>query len=253
MSLQFQSEANGQDIISDITFLLGANLAANFKINDRVRSVNEWMNTVWTWIFESYGGWQFMDDNTSGVTGNVTSGTNDGPFADQTLTSGTGLYGLPTGTLTVVGVQMKTVSGGPLTPLVPITYEEFLDRGGDGSFPSTGVPRFYILQGDIIRLLPVPNFTLAASLRVVFDQGMSGFTPSDTTKVPGFAGVFHRILSIGASLDYAMFRGTKNQVSDLTSLRNDYERRIKSFYGKRFKARFPQRMNPGEDLVDEFS
>lgn len=251
--MQYQSEANGQDIIADITFLLGANLAANFKINDRTRSVNEWQNIVWTWIFESYGGWQFMDDASSGVTGNVTSGTNDVPYADQTITSGTPLLALPTGTLTVVGVQMKSVSGGTFSPLQPLTYEEFLDRGGDGAFPSTGVPSFYMLQGDILRLLPSPNFTLSAALRVVFDQAMVNFAVTDTTKVPGFASIFHRILSIGPSLDYAMVRGTPALVNQLTALKNDYQQRIKSFYSKRYKDRFPNRINTGEDLASEFA
>lgn len=244
--MQFRSEANGQDLIADITFLLGANLASNFLINDRTRSINEWNSTVWSWIFEAYGGWFYMDDNTSDTSTGI-------PTADQTITSGTSLYGIPTGALTIVGIQMKTTASGPFNNLIPMTYEEFLDRGGDGAFPSSGVPMFYILQGDIIRLLPSPNFTLASALRVTFDQGMSAFVPGDTTKTPGFASVFHRILSIGPCLDYSMGRGTPEQITYFTALRNDYERRIKSFYAKRFKARFPQRLTTGEDLAEEFA
>lgn len=250
--MQFNSETNNQDIISDITFWTGVD-TNKYTLKQRLLAVNEWSSTVWTWIFEAYGGWQFMDDNVSGVTGTATSGSNDVPYADQTITSGTALYGLPSGTLTVVGVEQKTTSGGPLVPLRNLTYEEFLDRGGDGSFPSTGVPEFYMLQGDVIRLLPSPNFTLATALRVFFDQGMSAFAIGDTAKVPGFASVFHRILSIGPSIDWVSAKGPANKLPNLIANRVDYERRLRSFYSKRFKARFPNRINPGNDLVDEYT
>lgn len=243
--MQYNDVSGGQGIIQDITFWTGVDLSA-FQIADRTRSVNEWYRTVWTWIFDSYGGWQFIDSNVSDTSTGV-------PYADQTITSGTGLYALPSAALTVTGVEIQLSSGGPFTRLIPITQEQFQLMGGDGRFPSTGTPLYYMLQGDIIRLLSVPNYTLAGALRVYFDQDISLFAVGDTTKVPGFASVFHRILSFGPSYDWCAIKGPKDRVPQLLGLLQDNERRLKSFYGQRYKTRFPNRVGPGADLVDEFS
>lgn len=242
--MQFNTHSDEQDLISDITFWTGVGVNS-YTLKARTRSVNEWQRTVWTWIFESYGGWKFMDDNTSDASTGI-------PSADQTITSGTGLYGLPSGALVVDGIQMKPSTNSVFLPLKSMTYEEFLRRGGDGAFPSTGVPEFYIVQGDIIRLLPIPNFTLASALRTIFEQDMVMFVSSDTTKVPGFAVILHRVLSIGASLDWCSIH-KKEKVPMLAGLLTDYEKRIKSFYSKRFKARFPGVIDPGTDLMLELT
>lgn len=241
----FSDTSTSQGIIQDITFLLGVDTTA-YSLADRTRNANERFRMVWQMIFEAYGGWKFMDDNVSDVSTGV-------PYADQTITSGTGLYPLPAAALTINNVEMKSSSGSSFERLIGITHEEFMAMGGDGAFTATGVPRYYLLQGDILRLLPVPNFTLAAALRIYFDQGISVFLTTDTTKVPGFATPFHRMLSIGGALDYAMARGIQDKVVYLSNLWNDYERRLKDFYSKRFMERFPHRIRAGPDLVDEFS
>lgn len=241
--MQYNSEANNQDLISDISFWTGQD-TSSFSIKDRTRSVNERNNMVWQMIFESYGGWLFMDDSISDATTGV-------PYADQTVNSGVPLYVLPSGALTVTGVELKD-SGGTWHPLIPLTYEEFLEKGGDSAFVSSGFPIYYILQGDVINLKPSPNFTLASALRVFFDQGMSQFTVTDTVKNPGFASIFHRMLSIGASLDYcASHPGMEEKVIQLQGLWNDGEKRLKAFYSKRFKARFPHTIKAGVDLVED--
>lgn len=244
--MQYNSETNNQDIISDISFWTGADLNS-YSLKDRTRDVNETFREIWAIIFESYGGWKFMDDNISDASTGV-------PYTDQTITSGSGLFPLPTGALAVDGVQMKTTASGPLNPLKPITLEQFLDMGGDGAFPATGVPLYYLLQGDIGRLLPTPNFTLATALRVMFDQDISSFLTTDTTKVPGFAVTFHRMLSIGPSLNYCdMNKGLEAKAVKLQNRWNKYEVRLRDFYSKRFKALFPHRIPPAADLVEEFS
>lgn len=231
-------------IIEDITFLLGLDTNA-YTLNDRTRNVNERFKMVWQMIFESYGGWQFIDDNVSDTSTGV-------PYSEQTLTSGTGLYSLPSAALTVKQVSFIN-SGGTRQQLIPITYEDFQNLGGDAAFVTNAVPIYYILQGDVIRILPVPNFTVASTgLRIYFDQGVSVFASTDTTKTPGFASPFHRMLSIGASLDYALARGMADKVSYLQNLWNDYERRLRDFYSKRFVDRMPNKIYAGVDLMEEF-
>lgn len=234
--MQFSDVANKQGIIQDITFLTGVDINA-YPLVDRTRNINERYRQVLHTIFESYGGWKFMDDNVSDATTGV-------PYADTNIVSGTGLYTLPTGALTVEGVEIKLTSGSTFTKLYPLTHEMFMSMGGDGSFSSNGTPVYYMLQGDVIRLVPTPNFSLSSALRVYFSQDVSTFSITDTTKTPGFATPFHRALSVGASLDYALAKGLAKK-NDLENLWNDYLGRIASFYAKRWKDRQPNNLTGG--------
>lgn len=239
----FSDTANNTGLIQDITFWLGVDTNA-YPLKDRTRAINERFKMVWSMIFESSDGWKFMDDNTSDTTTGV-------PYADSSIVSGTGLYALPSASLAVNGVQIKTSSTDNFTVIKAITEKEFIKMGGDGYFSSNGTTLYYMLQGDVIRLLPTPNFSVTDGLRVFFDQSISEFSYSDTSKTPGFASVFHRALSVGAALDYAMARGLQSKVVFLKNLWDDYERRIREYYSKRLQSRYPHSIIPGNDLVDE--
>lgn len=248
--MQFSDSANKLGIVEDTDFLVGTD-STKYSTANKTRNINERFRLIWTMIFEAYGGWRFMDDNVSDTSTGV-------PYADQDITSGTGLYALPTGALTIDGVEIRTSVSGPLQKLTPITHEQFLELGGDGYFASNGTPTHYLPQGDVLRLLPTPNFNMrngtegAYGMRVFFDQGISAFAATDTTKTPGFASPFHRMLSVGAALDYALLNGMSKKIANLSAIWNDYERRLKAFYSKRYKERYPNRITPGEDLVDEY-
>lgn len=227
----FSDTTDNQGIIQDITFLLGIDTNA-YPIKDRTRNVNERFRMVWSMIFESYGGWQFIDDNTSDTSTGV-------PYTDTDLVSGTALYSLPSSAITVNGVEI--LNGGVWQRLQAITPEQFIDGGGDSLFPSGGTSTHYMLQGDVIRILPTPSTDVTSGLRVYFDQEISTFLYTDTTKTPGFASPFHRMLSVGAALDYATARGVAKK-ADLQNLWNDYEIRLRKFYTKRWKDRQPARI-----------
>lgn len=249
----FSDPSGKSGLIEDCTFLLGVDLNA-YPIAERTRNINERFRMIWSIIFQAYGGWKFVDNNVA----NTTTGV---PYADQNIVSGTGLYSLPSEALTVNGVEMKPAAGSTFQVLQPITEEQFLELGGDGRWSTDSVPYYYMLFGDVIRLLPSPNFSLASSLRVYFDQGISTFSVTDTTKTPGFDPTFHRALSVGAALDYAQARDLTNKVTYLQNLWNWYAGdqlngvpgAIEKFYVGRFRARMPNRISSSIDLVDEYS
>lgn len=247
--MQFSDTSLKQGLIEDVTFWTGAD-TNKFPLADRTRSINEWYRTVWSWIFEAYGGFLFIDDNIS-----YASGSSNGlPYADLDFNSGTALVDLPSNALTVVGFEMRTIANGPLEPLTVITHEEFLDMGGDAAFPSTGTPIYALFQGGVVRPLPTPNFTLTSAARVYFDPEIATFVAGDTIRAPGFVSTFHRVLSIGASRDYGIGRITDKKVAALSGLLLDYEKRIKGFYSKRLKARQPNKLGGGQsDLVSDNS
>lgn len=250
--MQFSDNAGKSGLIEDTTFLLGIDVNG-YPIEERTRNINNRYAMILPIIFSSYGGWQFIDDNTSDTTTGV-------PYADQNLTSGTSLYQLPTAALTVKGVSILT-SGGSRQNLTGISFEEYQQVGGDATNTTNAAPSRYMLQGDILRMVPTPNYSVTNGLRVYFDQAAYQFTSVDTTKTPGFASIFHRALSVGAALDYAMAKNLSAKVAYLTNLWEWYvgnEQRgtkgaIAKFYVDRFKARSPRRINAGRDLVAEYS
>jgi len=235
----FSDTSTNQGIIQDITFLLGIDINA-YPIQDRTRNVNERYRMVWSMIFESYGGWQFIDDNTSDTSTGV-------PYTDTNLVAGTSLYALPSSSITVNAVEVLV--GTTYRRLKAITSEQMMDAGGDSSFSPSSAPVYYMLQGDVIRLLPTPNTSTTSGLRVYFDEGISTFTYTDTTKVPGFASPFHRMLSVGAALDYAIARGVAKK-ADLQNLWSDYEFRLRKFYAKRWKDRQPAKLSKQRNALD---
>jgi hypothetical protein len=239
--MQFNDSSTKLGLIQDITFLTGVD-TNKYPIADRTRNINSWNSHVWTWIFEAYGGWQFDDDNSSAPT--------TMPFGTVTLVSGTSTYGLPTGTLTIRKVDILQSDGSTWRPLDPLPLE--MIGVGEGEFLKTsGTPRYYRPVGDVVKLYPAPNYNGTNYLKVFFDRDMLAFDAADTTEVPGFASPFHRILSVGASLDYAIANGVNAKIISLTNLVNDYEKRLKKFYAKRFLDNFPTRIRV-HDSVQEY-
>lgn len=202
--------------------------------------VNQHSRKVWHMIFMAYGGWQYDDGNQS-----------DLPAATATLTSGQTSYALPTGALTIRGIEVKD-TGNVWHQLKPITEEMIGEFGGMGEFFKTsGVPLYYQLVGQSIRVYPASNWTQASSWKVFFDRGSVAFANTDTTATPGFASEYHDILPIGASIEWLKINQPES--TKLQVLRVDYaeyETKIKQFYTMRFQQMFPPRIRVRDALAD---
>lgn len=209
--------------------------------------INEIQRRVWHTIFMSYGGWQFDDSNQT-----------DLPAAVATLTSGQTSYAIPSGALTVRGVEIKDASNN-WTALQPLTEEEIRDgiytggvsgrissysNGAMGSFLSTsGTPLYYQMVGDSIRIFPAANYTQASSFKVFFDRGTVAFAYTDTTKVPGFASEYHGILPIGASIEYLMVKQPTNPtLGSLNARYQEFQKNIGDYYALRYMQMFPPKL-----------
>lgn len=106
-----------------------------------------------------------------------------------------------------------------------VAPDEYRDRGG--------LPVEYDIFGRTLNLYPVPasaSVTTADGLKVYFDRDVDQFTPGDTSKEPGFAKPFHRILSLGASIDYLR---PGNRRNELVRAKDVLEEGLRKFYGKR--------------------
>ncbi len=194
--------------------------------------INEIQRRVWNTIFSSYGGWQYDDSNQT-----------DLPSASATITADQTSYSIPTGALTIRGIEVKN-TGSVWTRLAPLTEEMIRERQAMGEFFKTsGSPQYFQLVGDSIRLYPASNYTQASSFKVFFDRGSVAFASGDTTKTAGFASEYHGILPLGAALEYLKIKlpgdGTTAQ------LRADYQEmmmNLSNYYSKRYLAMFPPRI-----------
>lgn len=189
----------------------------------------------------SYGGWQYDDGNQT-----------DLPFASTTLTADQVSYALPSGSLGVRGIEIKN-AGAVWSPLLPITEEMIRERQAMGQFFNvSGVPMYYQMVGQTVRLFPAANYTQAASFKVSFDRGSVAFVYTDTTATPGFAAEYHDILPIGAAIEWLKIKEPNS--ATLTNLRIDYaalDKNLGEFYSSKFEQMFPPSLKI-RDAMKEF-
>ena len=116
------------------------------------------------------------------------------------------------------------------------TRPTFTDGANTG-----GVPTFYDKTANGIFLDFVPNYNYANGLMVYINREGSYFTASDTTKKPGFAGLFHKYLAIEPAYQFASrnglpIAGGKLRNGARTGLLGDVydmEQAIRDYYGQR--------------------
>jgi len=195
---------------------------------------------AWQVIFNAYGGWQYDDSNYT-----------DLPIATTALVSGTGVYAMPTGTLTVRGIEVLD-EGNVWTKLEPITDEQIRDRIAEGEFmKEDGSPRYYKLINETIKLYPAPDYSQNASLKVYYDRGSVNFANTDTTKTPGFVSEFHDVIPLGASITYWMSKPQGNDAYNKLSV--EYQRimeNLKKYYSQKFHQQFPPRITVRDSMRD---
>lgn len=238
--MQFNSHATNQDLVSLLNDLVGTDENI-YPLVAKTRDMNTANRTIWTWIHEAYGGWQYDDANN----------TSDFPSATASLVSGQKDYGLPSDAMTVRAVEVKNTAG-VWNKIQPLTEEQIRDFQAENEFMKTSSqPLYYTIKGNSVNLFPAPNYSQSASLRVSYDRETSAFVSTDTTKTPGFASVFHEAVAYGAGAIFSSYKS----IPQMVALQNrwlDYEQRIKKFYSNRYHELFPSRMTV-VDATEEFS
>lgn len=234
----FNSNSDSQDLVSLMNDFSNGD-ANTFPIKQKTRLANKALREIWSWIFESYGGWIYDDGNN----------TSDFPIALASLVSGQKDYSLPTSALDIHAIEVKDTSGN-WTKLKPITLEEILTIQAENEFQeNNGNPIYYRLIGNNFKTYPASNYSQTNSLRVSFTRGSTAFASTDTTKEPGFASEFHEAVAIGASKDFAQIKSLPSFQGLLLQWRT-MENRIKKFYTERYYALYPKRIIVS-DMVKE--
>jgi hypothetical protein len=211
-------------IRSDIYFLTNTSITSYPDAN-LILNVNRRLDDVVSLILESSGKWKWDDDN---QTAQPTTAIN---MVDQTTA-----VAIPSSSyLTINRVEVLDVNGN-WYKILPFNEREIPYQGMTEFLKTPGRPLMYEKVGGFLNLYPKPssaNVTLSAGLKIYFTRNASYFLVSDTTKVPGFAAPFHRILSLGAALDYCLANTLLLKSEFLTPLLQKMEQDLQLFYASR--------------------
>jgi len=210
MALQFSDTSSSKNgLIQECEFNVfgnygtisgNADLLATFT-----RNLNNALNTVATLIMSSDGRWQWDDNNNT-----------DFPIATTNLVTTVGSeqqdYAFDVEFLRVLRVEVKDVNGNWVL-LSPIDQADIYNQSLTDFLKTAGLPQYYDKIGNSIFLYPKPLGTLVTAtlgLKVYFQRPPSYFVIGDTTKVPGINSLFHRLLALYASWDYASLKTMAN-------------------------------------------
>jgi len=185
-------------------------------------------------IFTADGTWQFDDSNHTDypiITTNIVANQRDYSFTTDGSSN------------LILDIQRVAI----LPSATATTYEEIslVDAQSDQDSPFVqhdttrkGTPYQYDKTANGIFLDPIPSYSVSAGLRLYISREGSYFTTADTTKKPGFAGLYHEYLVLLPSYKYAF----RNNLANTASLRYEVEKMekdIETFYGRRKKDERP--------------
>lgn len=202
--------------------------STSYTAADKTRDINTAFDKVLSLIFETGGRWQFDDSNHTDhpiITTNIVSGQRDYSFTSD---SGGNLI------LEVFRV-MAADNTGNFRDLVPVDASNWNSptNYADG-LNTTGQPNSYDKLGNGIFLDPIPNYNYTNGLKLYINREASYFTTSDTTKKPGFAGIFHEYLALRPSYQYA-FRNQLPNMNVIKAEMLEMENAIREHYKSRAK------------------
>jgi hypothetical protein len=196
------------EIIKDIDRRVNTD-TSSYSLVDKADVVNKYLSEVVSVILNCNGKWEFDDSNYT-----------DLPIGATTMIDSQQDYNIAGSTfLDITRVAVKDVNG-KYQLLEPITQSDIKNQSMTEFEGTAGMPKYYDKLGDSIFLYPKPSSsltTLSAGLKVYFQRVPSYFVSGDTTKTPGFNPLFHQILSVGASLDYAENNEMINKVNIFTN------------------------------------
>jgi len=202
------------------------------------RLINAWYRRVNSWVWESTGTWEYDDSKHT-----------DLPIATSNLVAAQQDYEIPSTAQKIDRVEILD-SNGNYAVLKQIDKSQIGDMSMSEYMETNGMPGEYDLVGRSLLLYPAPaaaNVTTTKGLKIYFTRDIDEFVHGDTTDEPGFVNNFHRILSLGASYDYAASYNMPQKLTYLKGQINELVEELKSFYGTRnrdMKTRIsPKRRN----------
>ena len=206
----------------DTRFLTNTN-STSYPDTDLVRNLNVWYKQVVQWIWNASSTWEYDDRNKT-----------DLPIAITDLVDGQHDYSLPNSVQQLERVEVKDDEGNwhKLDPIDQSQIDIALDE-----FQSTdGIPQYYDKVGYSLYLYPAPSkdyVTLDSGLKILISREITELV--NDTDEPGFTTDFHRMLSLGAGIDWATANGDKSLELSLGDKMAIFKQNLQNFFGKRNK------------------
>jgi hypothetical protein len=223
----FSDTTTKQGLIQDCEQLLfsdyGSISGNENLLYDFTARINRAYDKFATKVMSVDGRWQWDDTNYT-----------DFPIGKTALVDGQEDYSLDIEFMDVEKVVILDVAGNKKL-LRPIDINDPMGQVYITSIVNTGgIPEVYDKSGRSLFLYPIPNYDKPAGLIVYYRRKPSYFAYTDTTKAVGVPAVYHRYLSLEASLDYAISKqmGVKN---DLALRVKEMEADIEEWYSRRSK------------------
>lgn len=226
--MQFNSQADNLDIVSDVKFWCGIDLTdtTTYSNKEIARNANFALDRIHSLIIQADGKWRHNDQNDTSVDLIDTS----------TTISAARKVAIPITWLKVAMVRFID-SAGNKTILKPSSRRNWTTNMLNGT--GTGTPTTYELIGSFVYF----DTTCSGTLEVQLQKGPSYFDDADTTKAPGFIAQFHRLVSLHSALDYCEVNDMDSRAAKLrnkigsppteASTGSGLERELVNFYATR--------------------
>ena len=225
--MQLSDTTNYTGLIQDVVFLITGNSAdtlADYTAVDRKRNINKWYQRCHAFILEMMDDWKFHGDWATCPT-----------VVDREE------YTFPSSILHINKVEIRYDSGSndwvEAIPLDERAVGSAISNEDDIFTESS--PRYW--KPDELSLVfdPIPDTAIDPGVRIWFNKEITELS-SDADE-PVITEPFHRILSIGAALDYAISKNMTEKTSTLrrelfgTETHPEYGliEQLKKFYSKR--------------------
>lgn len=225
--IQFNSHSDLQDVVSEINTVCNSD-NNSYPLKAKARRVNAALDRFFTLAFQAGGMWSYDDPSNDTLpiqTINVTSGTSDynwGTFTSEIIN--------------ILRIELANTSTADV-----FTVLKRLERGNypitalDEIYSSTGIPEYYDLVGEYIRLYPTPNYAATAGLRVYLERNRVAFASTDTTKTLPVPSIFSHYICNLAALPY-LIEQDKPQVNSIAALVQRDEAAIINYFSNREKG-----------------
>lgn len=106
-------------------------------------------------------------------------------------------------------------------------------EGAESEFrDNNGTPEFFDFDGAEVKLYPAPDYAKTDGLTIFFKRSPSYFASTDTTKVPGFATLYHELLPLWASYWWGVSKGLGN-INNIRGEITVLEKALTKFYSRR--------------------
>jgi hypothetical protein len=215
--MKINSANNTHDsLYHDALSLVGISDTSQFPIVQFIRSANNWYRKASSWIRANSGTWEYDDSNWTTL-----------PEATTTLVDDQHDYSLDVTTQEIERVEILKQDGNYLQ-LKTVDQSQLKGEALAEFYKTKGVPEYYDARGFSLYLYPAPDQGLVATtegITLYFSRDIKEFGVAATSTEPGFAGDYHRIVSLGAAYDYCLSNGIEDRKvgirNEIVELKND--------------------------------